>query len=129
MKTMPHPLFALISQQPETALIETPAAASEPSLADASGVAGAGGVGGGGEGVGSGGVHIGLDGPQVPHVAILAVMPPPGQDGTPGVTAWAPGLTLADRREILADDEWFAARVRRREREREQLTAAPAAKE
>lgn len=56
-----------------------------------------------------------------PGLAILAIQgpsgePQPGAVNRPGQTDFAPGLTMAARREILFDIEWFDARVRRRER-------------
>jgi hypothetical protein len=53
--------------------------------------------------------------PNDPGVAVLAVIDPPGPSGSPGRACFAPGLTQAQRREILFDLEWFDVRVRRRE--------------
>jgi hypothetical protein len=47
-------------------------------------------------------------------LSILAVLDPPGPDGQPGQARFAPGLTLAERREIMLDDEFFQVRIRRR---------------
>lgn len=135
---MPHPLFTLISQTAETAT-ESPGIASDTSLAECARVAemppqksrgdaeGGGGGGGGGGGVG-GVVRAGVAGvaadpanPWQPAagLSILAVLDPPGLDGRTGQARFAPGLTLAERREIMLDDEWFAVRIRRRMAEAE----------
>lgn len=140
MKNMPHPLFTLISQETETAP-ESPGIASGTSLAECARVAemppqksrgDAEGVGGGvGAGVAVAARVVGGVGVAVPSQApdpsnpwqpaaglsILAVLDPPGTDGRPGQDRFAPGLTLAERREIMLDDEWFAVRIRRREME------------
>lgn len=50
-----------------------------------------------------------------PGVVILAIQDPPNDGGQPGRTMFKPGLTLAARREILFDIEWFDVRVRRRQ--------------
>jgi hypothetical protein len=135
---MPHPLFTLISQNTETAS-GSPGIASGTSLAECSPVAemppqksrgDAEGVGGGdGAGVvavaagvvGVVGVAVSSQAPDPSNpwqpaagLSILAVLDPPGTDGQPGQARFTPGLTLAERREIMLDDEWFAVRIRRR---------------
>jgi hypothetical protein len=100
-----------------------PPAACETSLADIAHVA-AGppqksrgeAEGGAGADGAAGGVGVASANPwQVaPGVSILAILDPAGPDGTPGHTRFVPGLTLAERREILRDDEWFDVRIRRR---------------
>lgn len=134
MKTTSHPLFTLISQRTETAP-ESPGIASGTSLAECARVAemppqksrgDAEGVGWAGGGVGTANVAAvvasGDPNPANPWqpaagLSILAVLDPPGPDGRPGQARFAPGLTLAERREIALDDEWFAVRIRRREAE------------
>jgi hypothetical protein len=114
---MSHPLFNLISQRQETAP-KTPAAAFKTSLVEAAPVAAGGGGGGGAGGGGGGGGAVSDPWQVAPGVSILAILDPAGPDGAPGQTRFAPGLTLAERREILFDNEWFAVRVRRRVRRR-----------
>lgn len=118
---MPHPLFTLLSQRQETAP-ESPASASATSLVDfpplvdgtqqkkrGDAWAGAGGVGGAAGGVQPDPWEV------APGVVILAIQDPPNDGGQPGRTVFKPGLTLAVRREILFDIEWFDVRVRRRQ--------------
>ena len=119
---MPHPLFSLLSQRHENAQESTPAA-PEPTVADCASVAAkppqkSRGDAEGARGAEVAGVVIGeevaADPWQVAGVSILAVLDPAGPDGTPGRMQFVPGLTLAERREILRDVEWFDVRVRRR---------------
>jgi len=63
-------------------------------------------------------------------VAILAVIDPPGDGavpGSPGRCHFAPGLTQAQRREILFDLEFFEVRCRNREAAAKAAAAAEAA--
>jgi hypothetical protein len=137
MKSTQHPLFTLISQNTETAS-ESPGTTSGTSLADGARVAGGcdGEAGGGGAGAGavcggSGGASGGgvaaaatvADPWQVvPGVSVLAILDPPVMDGSQGRVQFDPGLTLAERREIMFDVEWFDVRVRRRQRQSESLS-------
>jgi hypothetical protein len=120
MKSTQHPLFTLISQNTETAS-ESPGTTSGTSLADGARVAGgcdgeAGGAGAGGVGgVGGGGSGVASDPWQVATgVSVLAILDPPAMDGSHGRVQFAPGLTLAERSEIMFDIEWFDVRVRRK---------------
>ena len=114
---MPHPLFSLLSQRHESTPKSTPSA-SEPTVAACASVAAKPPQKsrGDAEGVdGAGRAEVADDPWQVaPGVAILAILDPAGPDGTPGRMQFVPGLTLAERREILRDVEWFDVRVRRR---------------
>jgi len=124
---MTHPLFSLISQRAETAP-ESPQIASDTSMAGNAPVADglpqksrgdAGGVDGGADGADGGSVGIGEVEPADPWqpaagLSILAILDPAGPDGQSGRAYFAPGLTLAERRAIMFDDEWLAVRVRRR---------------
>jgi len=121
---MTHPLFSLISQRAETAT-ESPQIASGTSLAGSVPVADeptqksrdeAGGVDGGVDGgdVGAGEVEPANPWQPAAGVSILAILDPVGPNGQPGRAYFAPGLTLAERRAIVFDDEFFQVRIRRR---------------
>ena len=126
---MVHPLFTLISQQPDEAP-ESPPAASGTSVADFPPLAAAMAPRTRGEaGRGTDGDRctesetvlavepgMGWPVPSGPAVSVLAVIGPPGADGTPGRAHFAPGLTRAQIRKILFDLEWFDVRIRRREK-------------
>ena len=125
---MTHPLFTLISQQQESAP-ESPPVRSGTSVADFPPVAAATQQRTRGEAercvgaeaaepsglVVEPGMGLRMPGPLPgdPGVSILAVIDPPGPDGTPGRSHFAPGLTRSQIREILFDIEWFDVRVRR----------------
>lgn len=123
--SMTHPLFTLLSERSETSK-ESPQAASGTSLTDlpsvsagtqqakrgAAEASAAVGVAVGRQQVGYGVAEPGygwpVPGSAQPGLAILAIQDPGGR------TDFAPGLTVAERREILFDLEWFDVRVRRR---------------
>ena len=107
---MTHPLFDLLKTRTEPIPTARPSAAKVP-LADAAMAVEPVADGGG---CVVGGVHVGLGGPHVPHVAILGVQSPPLPDGRPGATTFAPGIPEWLQREIVQDLEFFDVRVRRR---------------
>ena len=123
MKNASHPLFSLISQRQEAAT-ESPQIASDTSVAGNAPVADeppqksrgdAGGVDGGAAGVEP--VSPSDLWQVAPGVAILAILDPAGiagPDSQAGQVRFAPGLTLAERRQIMFDDEFYAVRIRRR---------------
>lgn len=106
---MVHPLFELLQQRPTAAETSLP---GKSHLTDGVQDGKRGGDGGAGD------VEPIAIPWQVAHgVSILAIVDPPrpgAPHGTPGVAAFAPGVTLAERREIRFDIEFFDVRVRRR---------------
>jgi len=124
MKNASHPLFSLISQRQEAAT-ESPQIASDTSMAGNAPVADeppqksrgeSGKADGGADGgdVGAGKVEPANQWQPAAGLSILAILDPAGPDGQPGRAYFAPGLTLAERRAIMFDDEFYAVRIRRR---------------
>lgn len=101
-KNTPNPLLTLLSSRPETTVGLAGPVPSETPGRQAVAVAT--------ERRPAGAVEQPA-GPDAGFV-ILAVMDPPGPDDRPGVITFAPWLTLAERRRVLANLEWSSGMER-----------------